>query len=401
MYRTLLDNLFKGISGVTFNVRYWDGTEAAYGEGRAAFRMAFSREPPLSGATGDPALFLGEAYMRGDLDLEGDFDAMIRALDAMAAPAGRKPRLPVIFSSCLALAASVRALTQEKKNIQAHYDLGNAFFRLWLDPGMNYSCAYFKTPGDSLALAQRQKIDLVLRKLRLRPGMRLLDIGCGWGELVVTAAVKYGVTATGITLSEEQHQAATRRVHDAGLEKRVEIRLENYQDLVVTRPFDRIVSVGMFEHVGQNNLSRYWARVCELLADGGLTLLHTITQAREVPANAWTAKYIFPGGYIPSLREILYIAPEYDFRILHVESMRQHYAKTLECWHADFSRPEVQDQTRGMFDEEFIRMWGLYLLTAAASFRTGSLDLHQIVCSKGIAPDLPLTLNDIYLDGPL
>lgn len=397
MKKTLLNLLFSRTKQPAFSVNYWDGEEQRYGDGFPEFRVIFNKEPQASDLEDNLSLRLGESYMRGEIDLEGDYNAMVRALESYETHGPAKANfLKRMFILALGISKDGHGQKQQKENIKAHYDLGNDFFSLWLDSTLSYSCAYFAHPDDTLTQAQEQKIDLVLKKLRLQPGMRLLDIGCGWGELALRAASRYQASVVGITLSEEQYAKAKRRAAERGMEQRVDIRLQNYLDLDSDRSFDRIASVGMFEHVGQGHIPRYFKKIDSLLAPGGVSLLHTLTKLEENSSDDWIKKYIFPGGYIPSLRELMHVLPEFDFHAAHVESLRPHYVKTLEQWHANFSEPAVLTKTTAMYDREFVRMWSLYLLMAAAYLRTGNLDLHQIVFTKGTNNTLPLTLTDVY-----
>ncbi|MPM86192.1 Cyclopropane-fatty-acyl-phospholipid synthase [bioreactor metagenome] len=285
---------------------------------------------------------------------------------------------------------------EQKSNIRLHYDLGNDFFSLWLDKTMSYSCAYFTRSDESLEQAQANKIEYILRKLNLHQDERLLDIGSGWGELIIRAAKEYGVNALGITLSEEQYRKTKEKIKEQGLNGKVDVRLMNYLDMEQEiYQFEKIVSVGMFEHVGKENLHKYMETVKNLLVPGGISLLHTITCANEKSAsNTWMKKHIFPGSYVPSLREIMWQLPEYDFHPMHIESLRMHYAKTLDFWHKNFVAHI--DEIREKFDERFIRMWSLYLQSCAASFRATDMDVFQILFSKGLNNSIPMTYDYLY-----
>jgi cyclopropane-fatty-acyl-phospholipid synthase len=396
MKKAILETVFQNIHEGGLMVRYWDGSESQYGTSEPVFKIIFNKEPLLSELS-DASLALGEFYMDGIIDYEGKLDDLLNIMEMNESLSiSKQGTIKKFFTTAVKNLASVADKNEQKRNIHAHYDLGNDFFSLWLDKTMCYSCGYFKTPQDSLYDAQIQKIDLILKKLRLESGQKLLDIGCGWGSLIIRAAKKYGVKALGITLSEEQYASAVKRIRDAGIGNLVDVKLINYLDLDRNEyQFDRIVSVGMFEHVGKDYLAKYMQKVNDLLATSGLSLLHTLTNQREVITNAWARKYIFPGGYIPSLRETYHLLPEFDFRVIHDESLRMHYVKTLEYWYQNFT--QQLDTVYQKFDKRFVRMWSLYLQGAAAILRTGNLDLHQILFSKGPINDLPLTLTDVYV----
>ncbi|NQS76834.1 MAG: class I SAM-dependent methyltransferase [Peptococcaceae bacterium] len=392
MKKTVLESFFKSIRQADFKVVYWDGTESQYGTGEPKITVTFREEPDLN--LEDPVMSFGEAYMDGVIDYEGDFAEIIRVAEL------NKDRLPnsglggKMISALQSLNKTV-AKKKQQENIKHHYDLGNDFFSLWLDGTMNYSCAYFQNPEMSLFEAQMAKIDHTLKKLNLSAGQSLLDIGSGWGWLIIRAAEKYDVQALGITLSEEQYQGTREKIQSMGLQDRVDVQLKNYLDLDENvLQFDKIVSIGMFEHVGKSNLAQYMEKVNKLLVPGGLSLLHTITGMVEKGVNSWIEKYIFPGGYIPSLRETIGLLPEYDFHLLHAESLRLHYALTLDQWYKNFKGH--LEEIEQMFDRRFVRMWGLYLQGCAASFRVSGLDVHQLLFSKGLNNQLPLTFAHLY-----
>ncbi|MCL6478401.1 MAG: cyclopropane-fatty-acyl-phospholipid synthase family protein [Peptococcaceae bacterium] len=394
MTKALLKTFFKNFTGIDFRVVFWDGEAVDYGSGEPLIKIVFNRKLPVNFSLADPVLSFGEAYVDGVIDFEGDLEEVIKIVELNRELAESKGLKKKLLSSIQNMAVSA-SRQRQKQNIQHHYDLGNDFFALWLDETMSYSCAYFRDPGDTLAEAQLQKIDLILKKLHLKPGERLLDIGCGWGWLIIRAARQYQVRALGITLSEEQYTAAAQRVKDLGLAGLVEVRLLNYLDLPEDQgQFDKIVSVGMFEHVGRENLAKYMEKVNKLLVPGGLSMLHTITGTNEHEVNSWIDKYIFPGGYIPSLRETIWLLPDHNFHLLHAESLRMHYAMTLDRWYGNFV--SHIDEIRNKFGEKFIRMWSLYLRGCAASFRVSGLNVYQLLFSKGLNNNLPLTLEGVY-----
>ena len=398
MKKFLLESFFKSIRHCDFRVVYWDGEVVNYGTGEPKLTLIFRQSPPLDFDLRDPLLAFGEAYMDEVIDFKGDWDEIIRIIELnkdhlIKAGFGGK-----MLSALQTLSGSA-SKERQKENIQHHYDLGNDFFSLWLDRTMSYSCAYFKSPDLSLYRAQVAKIDHILKKLCLRPGERLLDIGSGWGWLIIRAAELYDAKALGITLSEEQYYATRERIDSLGLSDRVDVKLMNYLDLDETQQqFDKIVSVGMFEHVGKDNLGKYMEKVNKLLVPGGLSILHTITNMVEKTyGNSWMEKYIFPGGYVPSLRETVWLLPEHDFHLLHAESLRLHYALTLDHWYNNFV--EHVDEIEQRFGRRFVRMWSLYLQGAAASFRVSGLDIHQLLFSKGLNNNLPLTFAHVYENG--
>lgn len=393
MKKTILKAFFKSINGVDFRVVFWDGEAVDYGAGKPMLAIIFNRELPISFNLADPALSFGEAYMDGIIDFEGDLEEILLIIkqnrDTLISSDLKKK-----FFSTFQNINSAASRQRQKQNIQHHYDLGNHFFALWLDETMSYSCAYFRDPDDSLTNAQIQKIDLILSKLQLKPGERLLDIGCGWGWLIIRAAQQFNVSALGITLSEEQYNAVNRRIKEMGLSGRVEVKLQNYLELPDREQFGKVVSVGMFEHVGRENLGKYMEKVHKVLVPGGLSMLHTITGTEEQPVNSWVEKYIFPGGYIPSLRETIWLLPQYDFHLLHAESLRMHYAMTLDRWYENFTRHT--DIIKNKLGEKFIRMWSLYLRGCSANFRVTGLNVYQLLFSKGLNNSLPLTLENVY-----
>lgn len=368
-----------------FRIVFWDQEEFHVGNQPAKFSLIFKEKIPLLKLFSDTSLVFAKHYMESKLEIEGDYDEIVKVLYYFSNKRFLKNKEDIL---------SKIAQKEESKNIKNHYDIGNDFYRLWLDDTMSYSCAYFKTSSDTLYEAQINKIEHTLKKLDLKPNEKLLDIGCGWGWLSIMAAQKYGVKVVGVTISEEQCKKAQERVRELKLEDRVEIRLQNYQDLEFEDYFDKVVSVGMFEHVGKENLGLYFMKAKQVLKPGGSMLLHSILAMFEGKTNAWIDKYIFPGGYLPSLREVVSAMSEWDFHLLLAESLRIHYAKTLDIWSENFN--QVLPQVRKKYDEEFIRMWDLYLRSCASAFRVGSVDLFQFLITKEINNNLSLTKEYIY-----
>ena len=360
------------------------GKEHLIGAGEPIFTVEFKKPLSLSELTNSTSLALGEAYMKGDLIIEGD---LYKALDSFL---GQREK----FSTNTGLLKKLLFTSTRKKNqlkeVSSHYDIGNDFYKLWLDETMSYSCGYFKNENDSLYNAQINKIDYTLKKLYLKEGQTLLDIGCGWGYLLITAAKKYKIKGLGITLSKEQQKEFQKRIKEENLENYLEVELMDYRDLQsLDRKFDRIVSIGMLEHVGRKNYDKFIKTAKKILNPGGLFLLHYISALKEFDGDPWIKKYIFPGGVIPSLRDIENLFGEYNFHTLDIENLRNHYTKTLLCWNRNFH--DNLNEISKKFNSEFIRMWEMYLCSCAAIFHNGVVDLHQILVTNGINNNLPIT----------
>jgi len=386
--KVFYQNLTKNLFADPCQVKFWDGEVVNYGEGESQFRIGFNEPISKSELISDPSLAFGEGYMLKKIDIEGNVQKVIESLynkqDSFLNPKNISGKFIKILSN---------TIRKSKENIQYHYDIGNDFYRLWLDETMTYSCAYFKSPEDTLTQAQINKVDHILGKLNLQPGQTLLDIGCGWGELILTAAKNYQVKALGITLSSEQYTRVLERIQNEGLQDLVEVQLIDYRE-IEDRTFDRVVSVGMIEHVGKEHLEEYFSAVKYLLKEGGVSLLHCITGYDEVGQNSWINKYIFPGGYIPAVQELMKLIAKNSFYLVDLESLREHYTKTLEHWAQNFEN--ALPLIREMKDETFIRMWRLYLNSCAASFHCGNLDLHQMLFTKGVNNSWPMTRE--YMD---
>ena len=357
--------------------------EYRIGEGTPEFTVRVNRNIPVKSLMTSTSLALGEAYMDGDIEIEGDlYDALDHFL-------GQMDRFSTDQSALRKLIFTSTGKKNQAKEVQSHYDIGNDFYKLWLDETMSYSCGYFLREDDTLYDAQVNKVDRILKKLYLSEGMSLLDIGCGWGFLLIEAAKKYGVRGMGITLSKEQCAEFRRRIEEEKLGDLLSVELMDYRDLPSCgRTFDRVVSVGMVEHVGRDNYRLFVDCAARVLAPGGLFLLHFISSLKEHSGDPWIKKYIFPGGVVPSLRELLSCAAEDEFHTLDVENLRLHYNRTLLCWEKNYR--EHYDEVKEMFGERFARMWDLSRASCAATFHNGVIDLHQVLFSKGINNALPL-----------
>lgn len=359
------------------------GREILVGEGTPSFIIHFKEKIPLKDMITSTSLALGEAYMNGCIEIEGElYPALNNFLGQMGKFDTDKKLLKKIYNTS-------SSKKNQKQEVSSHYDIGNDFYKLWLDESLSYSCAYFQNDNDTLDQAQMHKIDRILQKLDLKPGMTLLDIGCGWGSLIIKAAKEYGVNAVGITLSREQHKGCQEKIEHEGLEDKVSVDILDYRDLnKSTKKFDRIVSVGMIEHVGRDNYSEFFKCVDSVLKPGGLFLLHFISELKEHDGDAFIRKYIFPGGVVPSLREIISECAEHNMYTLDVESLRRHYNRTLLCWSENFNKHRSEIEAK--MGAKFARMWDLYLCSCAATFNNGIIDLHQILLSKGPNNELPM-----------
>jgi cyclopropane-fatty-acyl-phospholipid synthase len=338
---------------------------------------------------------LGAAYVEGRIDVSGRVDDLLdvahRLAEAGTRPEGR-------------LARVVRSITHNRQSDRAaiayHYDVSNAFYQAWLDPAMVYSCAYFENGDETLAQAQEKKIDHILTKLQLQPGQRLLDIGCGWGALVLRAASQFGARCVGVTLSQQQFELARERVRQAGLQDRVEIRLQDYRD--VAGQFDRITSVGMFEHVGLQHLAAYFARIRELLDDEGWALNHGITSTdahdgeTSYGGGRFIDRYVFPQGELPHIGTVLKTLQLGGLEALDVENLRRHYARTMALWSQAFEANA--DTLRAMVDEKRWRIWRIYLAGCQWAFEHDEIALYQVLCRKAGGPSrgLPWSRRWMY-----
>ena len=330
----------------------------------------------------NPELHAGEAYMDGRMSFPGSSLRDFLTLFSLNRRALKSFPMQKVFqrvSRGLKRFQQANPVGKAQANVAHHYDIGNAFYQLFLDAGLFYSCAYFREEGETLEAAQINKCRLIASKLQLKPGMTVLDIGSGWGGLAMYLASVADVTVVGVTLSKEQHALAEARASAAGLSDRVRFQLTDYRDL--DRKFDRIVSVGMFEHVGVTHYGEFFAKINDLMSDDGVMLLHSIGKMSPPgTASPWLRKYIFPGAYSPALSEVFPAVESNSLWVTDLEFLRVHYATTLKHWHERFEANRAS--VAAMYDERFCRMWEFYLISAEMMFRTGAQEVFHMQLAR-------------------
>ena len=389
MSKTLLDRfLSRGVTQGRLGVVFADGSDSTYGTSAPGFPeivIRFTDAKVPRDIIMDPRLGAAEAFMDGRLVIEeGDVMGLVTLLRAnsqwdQGGDIGPPNLLRRVIDRATWAAEKINNAVSAKQNVAHHYDIGNDLYAMMLDQEhWQYSCAYWPEGVKTLAEAQTAKLAHIAAKLAIRPGQKVLDIGCGWGGMAIFLAKHYNVEVTGITLSEEQIALARQRVRDAGVADRVSIELVDYRDFAAAkRKFDRIVSVGMFEHVGQPQFETFFQACANLLTDDGVMLLHTIGRMGSPGStDAFTRKYIFPGGYIPALSETVAASEKFRLIATDVETLRLHYGKTLRCWYANCMAN--RDAIIAKYDERFFRMWTFYLAGAATVFEYGSMCNYQI-----------------------
>jgi cyclopropane-fatty-acyl-phospholipid synthase len=410
----LLERLLADYPKGNFQIRLWDGS--TWGPDHdLRFTLVVKHPEALAKMIKSPnELTLGEAYIFDDLDIEGDIVAAFELADYLL-DQEHKCVVPrgVHLASLLRKVATdqqahqrrqgaglpglVHSKQRDSQAVRYHYDLPPEFFALWLDRRMVYSCAYFASREDDLDTAQYNKLDYICRKLRLRRGDRLLDIGCGWGGLVIHAALEYGARARGITLSTRQAEVTRRRIRDAGIEERCSVDISDYRDLGPNLQYDKLVSVGMFEHVGEAMLAEYFGRAWQLLRPGGEFLNSgiAIPEDRKPSGPSFINRYVFPDGELVPLNATLGAAEKSGFEVRDVESLREHYALTLEHW---VRRLETHaEEARRITNDTVYRIWRLYMAGSGHRFCRGQLNLYQTLMAKPLnGPSVPRTRADWY-----
>lgn len=393
----IIRNIFGSVRDASFRVRFWDGSEQVIGN-HPAFTLVFRDEATFSELFRTQDVFkFTEAFVEDRFDIEGDFEAALRLKSQLRdAPLSWQRKLLIAWRLGLGIRHNRK---EDQKNVQAHYDVSNDFYKLFLDTHvMAYSCAYYHHPDESLEQAQEHKVDLICRKLRLKPGEKLLDIGSGWGGLLIHAAKHYGVIGHGVTLSQNQYDLARQRIAAAGLSDKITIELRDYRDLA-DASFDKISSVGMYEHVGIRRYPEYFGAVYRLLKPGGLFLNHGITNhkhSKQSGETTFMVTYIFPNGELDNISHTQSVMEDEGFEILNMECLRPHYAKTLREWSRRLTTNE--EKALQMVPKSIYRAWKMYLAGLPLAFDDGGVSICQVLASKnpGVPSKTPMTPHDIY-----
>lgn len=389
--RSLVRWIMKAAGSPRISVRLWNGDEFRITDSRPVACMEFRSRRAVFELLYAPSVGFGECYSRGLIDIHGDFLAFANEVTAAVTKRRESAYSAPRFRSWLH-AMRRNSLTRSQYNVHHHYDLGNDFYKLWLDPRMVYTCAYYDTPAATLAEAQVAKLDHVCRKLQLEPGQKVIEAGCGWGALALHMAEHYGVDVIAYNNSKEQVAYARERATAMKLDDRVTFVEDDYR--MIDERCDTFVSVGMLEHVGLAEFRSLGALIKRVLKPDGFGLIHSIGRSYPDISDPWITKYIFPGGHVPSLSNAMAVFEPHKFSVLDVENLRPHYARTCAEWLANFEA--AADQVEGMYGEEFVRMWRLYLGGASAGFETGTLQLFQIVFTPHGNAGVPWTRDYQY-----
>jgi len=373
----LTRKFLQAIGNPPLRVALWNGREFVSGNSAPPVTMKLHKRAALWRLLTNPLLHFGDDYSAGLIEVEGGLVAFLETV-YRALAASRKYRKIPDPAAYRRNQPKLNSLSGSQQNIHHHYDIGNDFYRLWLDREMLYTCAYFPEASLTLEKAQVAKMELVCRKLRLQTGQTVVEAGCGWGGLARYMARQYGVRVTAYNISAEQIAYARQRARAEGLENRIEYVHDDYRN--ISGVYDAFASVGMLEHVGPDHYRELGAVINRSLKDHGLGLVHSIGQNLATPMSPWFLKRIFPGSYPPTLREMMTVFEPWEFSVLDVENLRLHYARTCEEWLERFD--QNQERVREMFDERFVRAWRLYLSGCIANFNLGALQLFQVVFSR-------------------
>ncbi len=390
--RWLIAKLMRMAGSPPIRFRLWNGELVEPEQQTARFTLSLADPKALYSLVANPNLAFGDLYSAGRLDVEGDLPDLMEVLYRSIHAARQKwPKwLDALWRNHNPRPTGI---SEAKENIHHHYDLGNAFYQLWLDKAeMQYTCAYYESPDNTLEQAQLAKLEHVCRKLRLKPGMTVVEAGCGWGGLARYMARNYGVKVYSYNISREQLIYAREEAGRQGLDQQITYVEDDYRN--IEGQYDAFVSIGMLEHVGKDNYPALSELIKRTLKPGGTALLHSIGRNKPVLMNAWIEKRIFPGAYPPSIGEFMEICEHGDFSVIDVENLRLHYAQTLSHWMDNFTAN--QDKVTDMYDEHFTRAWRLYLAGSIAAFRAGSLQLFQVVFTHGDNNQLPQSRQDLY-----
>ena len=389
--KLLLTKMMQAIGDPPVQIVLWDGQEISNHEGKTVAQVLIRDRGALLKLVTDPELYFGELYSAQRIEVQGnllDFLGAVYRVWPLSSHGKIGKKLLSPFYD-----ARRNTLPGARRNIHHHYDIGNDFYKLWLDERMVYTCAYFLGPDTNLEDAQIAKLDHVCRKLRLQPGEKVVEAGCGWGALALHMAKYYGVTVAAYNISREQITFARQRAHAEGLDGQVEFIEDDYRNM--RGEFDAFVSVGMLEHVGTDNYQELGAVIDRNLKDSGRGLIHTIGLNYPRPMDAWTERHIFPGACPPSLAQMMQIFEPFDFSVLDVENLRLHYAKTLEHWLQRYEN-NIERVTQ-MFDPAFVRAWRLYLAGSLTAFKTGGMQLFQVSFARAGHNQIPWTRQHLYL----
>jgi cyclopropane-fatty-acyl-phospholipid synthase len=388
--RWLVNRIARSVGNPPVALRLWDGTDAYRPAGSLVGRVVFHDRRALWGLATRPELAFGDGYSTGKIEVEGDLVEVLQWLFGSAERQGPGAGKRLWWGP---MPRPGRNTQQGSRgHISHHYDLGNDFYRLWLDEHMVYTCAYYPRPGMSLEAAQVAKLDHVCRKVGLQPGQAVVEAGCGWGALALHMARNFGVRVRAFNISHEQIAFARERARAEGLEGQVEFVEDDYRN--IEGQYDAFISVGMLEHVGREHYGELGAVIRRVLRPGGRGLIHSVGRNRPSPVNEWLERRIFPGSYPPSLGEMMAILEPGNLSVLDVENLRLHYAQTLTDWLGRFDRHA--DEVRSLYDDYFVRAWRLYLGGCAAAFKAGSLQLFQVVFAHGDDNGVPRSRDHLY-----